>query len=83
MSKLNINFNPKETLNIKVGSSNQINADFNAKVITSTSDYNELVNKPKINDVELVGNKTSKELKLQEQMNEMTFQDIDDMIYGG
>lgn len=33
-----------------------------------TGDYNELENKPKINNVELIGNKTSKNLKLQDEL---------------
>lgn len=48
----------------------------------STDDYDKLYNKPKINSVELVGDKSSFELKLQGFMNEVTPQDIDDIIYG-
>lgn len=37
-----------------------------------TSNYDELNNLPQINDVELVGNKTAKDLMLQETMTALT-----------
>lgn len=46
---------------------------------TGTTNYNALTNKPSIEDVVLVGNKTFKQLGLEA----MTEQDIDDLIYGG
>lgn len=52
-------------------------------VIVGTNDYEKLKNKPSINDVELIGNKTSEELYLQEMMNTLSFQDIDDVLFGG
>lgn len=44
-----------------------------------TNDYNALINKPSIEDVVLVGNKTFPELGL----NTMTMQEIDDILFGG
>lgn len=44
--------------------------------------YSDLLNKPRINDVELVDNKTAEELGLQEEMVEMTVQDIDEILFG-
>lgn len=44
--------------------------------------YEDLLNKPSINDVELVKNKTPKDLGLQESMEEITPQDIDDILFG-
>lgn len=46
----------------------------------TTSNYDYLFNKPKINDVELQGNKTSSDLKLQEQMDEITNMDIEELF---
>lgn len=37
---------------------------------TGTVNYNELINKPKINNIELSGNKSSSDLKLQDKLNE-------------
>lgn len=48
-----------------------------------TSNYNSLTNKPQINGVTLIGNKTSREIKVQDLMDEITEQDIDEIIYGG
>ena len=45
---------------------------------SGTSNYEALINKPSIEDVTLVGNKTFKQLGLEA----MTQQEIDQMIYG-
>lgn len=45
-----------------------------------TSNYNYLTNKPQINSVELVGNKTSSELKLQDEMEALTNTDIENLL---
>ena len=50
---------------------------------SGTSNYNALTNKPSINGVTLVGNKVSREIYVQDLMEEITEQDIDEMIYGG
>lgn len=49
----------------------------------NTSNYNDLLNKPKINNIELIGNKKSSELNLQEEMEEITNLEIDKMFKGG
>ena len=48
-----------------------------------TDNYIELINKPSINSVILVGNKEAEELDLQREMTAMTFQEIDNIMYGG
>lgn len=40
--------------------------------IGGTTNYNNLENKPKINNIELKDNKTSKDLNLQDKMKEFT-----------
>lgn len=47
-----------------------------------TYDYNELFNHPHINGVEVIGEKTGTDYKLQNKMNEITPQEIDDIIFG-
>lgn len=50
----------------------------------SSIDYNtQVINKPQINSVTLEGNKTSPEIKVQHEMDEITEQDIDEIINGG
>lgn len=46
------------------------------------TDYEELVNKPQINGVELIKNKTSKQLKLQDEMKALTNMDIEKILGG-
>lgn len=48
---------------------------------TEATSYNRLYDKPSINDVELVGNKTDVELHLQHIMDDITEQEIDNIIY--
>lgn len=45
-----------------------------------TSDYEKLNNIPKINTVELKGDKTAKELKLQEEMQVLTNLEIENIL---
>ena len=45
-----------------------------------TSNYEYLTNKPQINSVELVGNKTSSELKLQGEMEALSNMDIENLL---
>ena len=47
-----------------------------------SNNYNTLTNKPQINSVTLIGNKTGEELNLQDKMKEITNQEIDTIIYG-
>ena len=49
----------------------------------SGGNYATLTNKPQINGVTLIGNKTSKELKVQDEMDEISEQEIDIILYGG
>ena len=48
----------------------------------ASNNYNDLINKPQINGVTLVGNKTSAEIHVQEPIGDVTSQDIDIIIYG-
>lgn len=54
-------------------------AEMGEVVKVVSNNYNELNNKPKIEGVELVGNKTFPDLGL----NTITEQEIDNLIYGG
>lgn len=48
---------------------------------SSTTDYNVLDNQPQINNVTLINNKTSSDLHLQHEMDEITEQEIDKIIF--
>lgn len=53
---------------------------FEEGVTGGTDNYNYLNNKPKINNVELKDNKTSKDLKLQDEMKEFTNIELETMF---
>lgn len=57
--------------------------DYSYTVGSGTNNYEKLYNKPQINDITLIGNKTSEELGLEPTISDITEQDIDEMIYGG
>lgn len=48
----------------------------------TTTDYNELINLPYINEVKVIGHKTGPDYGLQNLMDEITPQQIDIIIYG-
>jgi hypothetical protein len=55
------------------------------KIVESSNyDYNRLKEEtlPQINNVILKGNKTSSDLKVQSYMDEITYQEIDNLIFG-
>lgn len=48
----------------------------------ATSNYNSLTNKPKINGVELIGDKPLEDFNIQEKMTPITNSEIDTIIFG-
>ena len=72
-----------EDLNAKFLDAEQINATFGEVIRVATGNYEELNNKPKINNVEVIGSKDGEEYKLQNKMDEITEQEIDNIIFGG
>lgn len=63
-------------------SSNDMTATFGNVQLVHTDNYDDLYNKPRINGHELIGDKSGPELELQNHMDEITAQDIDNIIYG-
>lgn len=70
-------------IKISMKDSGNMHATFGSTQFVHTDDYADLHNKPRINNVELLGDKTSSQLKLQHQMDELTAADIDDILFGG
>lgn len=66
---------------IKLG--NTFGADFGQVTKVSTSNYEELFNKPILNGRTIIGDKVSNDYDLQDRMDEITPQDIDKIFYGG
>ena len=53
-----------------------------AYINVASTDYNELINHPYINEVKVIGHKTGPDYGLQNLMDEITPQQIDNIIYG-
>lgn len=66
-----------------VDDEDSLELDLDSGGANSGGSYNLLTDKPKINGNVLQGDKTGKELNLQDEMREMTFQEIDELIFGG
>lgn len=58
-------------------------AKFDSVTKVSAENYEELYNKPQINGVELSGDKSGADLRLQEQMNTLSQTDIEKILYLG
>lgn len=60
----------------------EIEINSNPTVITNigTNDYEKLKNQPQINTVTLLGNKTSKDLKLQDEMNRISNTELENIF---
>ena len=59
------------------------NNTFSGKLTTNNNLYEELRGKPKINGIELVGNKTGKQLSLIDSEDSIPEYEIDQIIFGG
>lgn len=70
-------------IKISLKQDNPLKANFGDVQMIHTDNYEDLFNKPSINDVTLIGNKTSDELRLQSRMQTVSESEIDDIIYGG
>lgn len=70
-------------VNIKTINDQSILGEGNLDIAGGQNDYEKAINKPSINNIELIGNKKSSDLKLQDEMKKITNQDIDKLIFGG
>lgn len=79
-------------INVVIGNKSQIDVTFKkqaginleiGKNAGSGGSYPPLSEKPSINDVVLLGNKTSADIHVQHEMDVITEQQIDNIIYGG
>lgn len=71
---------------IQLGAENneeQVQLNSECLIVTPIEDrdYNRFYNKPQINGVELIGNRLSADIHVQDEMDEITNQDIDNIIY--
>lgn len=76
---MNIDFNNDYSVNFDILSDGVVDFSMDGQT-GGTTDYNKLTNKPSINAVELIGNKTSDELYLQDKMDTLTNNDIEELL---
>lgn len=83
MARFDASFHDVSKFNASFRESNNMNARFGDVQVVETGNYDPLINKPRIEGNELIGDKTFLQLGLLE----ITPQEIDDMfdelIYGG
>lgn len=77
---LEITIAASKPINMEIQNEKDINLSLGES--KGTTNYVALSNKPQINDVTLIGNKTSKELHLEHELDVITPQEIDTMIFG-
>ena len=59
-----------------------INAKIDKSCVSGATSYPPLAEKPQINNITLIGNKTSHDLGLQDEIELATEHDIDKILYG-
>lgn len=82
-STFNADFNDGESLNADFIEKKQFNAEFGEVIKVSTSNYEELLNLPKINDVTVIGNKTIEEYGVRKITNQEIKALVDRVFKGG
>lgn len=89
IEELKIDIEIVEPMEVTISGDQEIHADISGDAsmevipspgISGANNYEKLKNKPRINEVELIGNKTSKQLGLQDEMNSLTNLELDDLI---
>ncbi len=73
----------RENQNIQIDlgtSSNNIQIELEKRAMIYENDYNNLIHHPQINSTSLIGNKTSSELGLQDELPLITRSEIRDII---
>ena len=78
---ISLNIERTKSLSLDVPKTKGIGLSVGAS--SGSNNYEVLYNKPRINGVELVGNKLSADINVQSLMAEVTPQEIDTIIYGG
>ena len=77
MADFNMTFETDNTFNMSFDGDNDFNAGFENVQVVETGDYEKLSNKPRIEEVILIGNKTFKQLGLES----MTVQEVQAILY--
>ena len=71
-----------QDLDFTIDDDDSLDFTIDTYINVTTTDYNELINLPYINEVKVIGHKTGPDYGLQNLMDEITPQQIDIIIYG-
>lgn len=77
--EINSEINISDSVNFGISDSEEITFGI-ASNYQGTGNYNSLSNKPQINDVVLIGNKSSEQLHLQDEMDYLTNNEIEQLL---
>lgn len=89
IESLVIDVNAVKTIDVSLGEVNPLSVDLSKTDVISITDmqptggaksYNKLLDKPSINDVVLVGNKTGEQLHLQDKMESLSNLEIERLL---
>lgn len=69
------------TLDIDFAGDENFDMDFGTTSVINTGNYDDLFNKPEINDVVVAGKKRSIDYNLQDKMYEATVAEIEQILY--
>lgn len=78
----NAGFEESEPMQASFAEDAPMQMGFGQTQFVHTDDYNDLINKPKINNVVVEGEKLGADYDLQDKMSAVTAQEIDEIIYG-
>ena len=76
---MNIDFDNNTSIDVNILNSGEVDFTMEGQV-PGTTNYNLLTNKPQINEVTLIGNKSSEDLHLQDEMDYLTNMEIEELL---
>ena len=79
--KIKAKFTESANLNAGFKQSQDLSAGFDNAQIVHTDNYDDLYNKPIINDVVVRGDKVGEDYNLQDKMHALTTQEIEKILY--
>ena len=81
MATFKASFKTSDNFNATMSSNETLTASFGSVQKVSTGNYDDLANKPLINNRTVEGSKTGADYNLQDKMDAMTIQEIEKILY--
>lgn len=80
-ARFNVSFKDSGSFCASFAENDALNARFGEVHRVAAGSYPQLADKPQINGVELIGNKTSHDIKVQGEMDVLSVQEIEKILY--